>query len=126
MKTSDLWIQPEVGQYWFDTHGQAVHKITEVLENGVVIFDEGKMQAVPPLRSSFVHMWYTGLLPLKWFKWFDDSKAAPKPGQVWVSNETQELFIVHPDQSDVPDRTVRILSDSSRTEGPANPLHENP
>lgn len=120
MKPSDLWVKPEVGQYWFDTHAQTVHKISEVRDNGVVVFDDS-MQAVPPLRSSFVHLWYTGLVPLKWFHWLNDSES-PKPGEVWVSTETQELFIVHPDQSKVADRTVRILSDSSRVSGPALPL----
>jgi hypothetical protein len=116
MKPSDLWITPEVGQYWFDTHALTVCKVTEVTDHSVMF--DGKTSVVPPLRNSFVHLWYTGLVRITSFL---DSES-PQPGEVWVSNETQDLVIIHPDQSGVPSKTVRILSDSSHTDGFMNNL----
>ena len=45
MKPSDLWITPEVGQYWFDTHALTVCKVTEVTDHSVMF--DGKTSVVP-------------------------------------------------------------------------------
>jgi hypothetical protein len=62
-------------------------------------------------------MWYMTLLDSWTFP------STPKPGQIWLAHGKQNLFVIHPDQTDTQDKVlrgdkkIRVLSDNSQLGG---------
>lgn len=125
MRTSDLQFKAEVGQYWFNTYTLTVHKVAAVTDT--LVSFEGGDSYVPPLGSAFVYLWYSKLLSLNCFP-LNNPSEKPQPGQIWINHISQDLVIIHPNQTKLPKgaEKIRVLSDSSRIEGQSHPLKKRP
>lgn len=112
MKPSSIDIIPEVGQYWLIPGSKTPSKIIRI-DYEIVFFDDDS-RSVLPLGKGFTYLWYTCELHMAYF----GSNASPKPGQIWVDNHSQDIFFIHPDQSNCGGDMFRVLSDSSNVGGP--------
>lgn len=114
MKPDSINPKIEVGQYWFAAENGVPVRVTQVTEDKVT-FDNG-WQFVLPLGSCYTFLWHTIELYLAYF----EGDITPKPGQIWVSNLSQDVFFIHPDQTGVGENFYRVLSDSSNILGKAS------
>jgi hypothetical protein len=114
MKPRDFNTTVKVDQYWLIPGNDRPSRVTDIIDN-LAYFDDGNFSALP-LGAGFIHLWYICELYITYF-----SEATPKPGQIWVSNSSQDVFFIHPNQEGAGDNMFRILSDSSNiSSGPVS------
>jgi hypothetical protein len=106
MKPRDFNITVEVGQYWVIPGNDHPSRVVSI-ESNLAHFDDGNFSALP-LGAGFIYLWYICELYITTF-----SEAIPKPGQIWVSNKSQDIIFIHPNQDGTVDNMFRVLSDSS-------------
>ena len=112
MKTDDLNLRVEVGQYWVDRWTLEVRKVSKVEENQIS-FEDGSTY-VPPMGNSLSLLWHTAVI----YKAAFQGSVTPVPGQLWVASQSQDVFFIHPDQGGLKvTGGVQVLSNSSRLDG---------
>jgi hypothetical protein len=110
MKPSDISI-PQVGQYWLlPGNNNKPSLIIEITDNQVLFDDDWRF--VLPLGKDLIHLWHIRELYITNF-----GDVTPKPGQIWVSDLSQEVFFIHPNQADCGEYMTRVISNSSNISG---------
>jgi hypothetical protein len=122
MKTTDLWLKPISGQFWLDSHNVILYKVKSIKDDVIVFItqylDDKTQEASYRLPTAgHILLWYETKLDVMNFS------PDPKPGQIWVSNESSEVFIIHPDQSELSINTVRVLSNNNQLLSPYTLVH---
>jgi hypothetical protein len=114
MKPKDIEVLPKVGQYWLVPGSKVPSKVISI-ENNLVRFTDDYTSTLDSM-GGFIYLWYTCEFYITHFSEATPENP-PRPGQIWVNDNSQDILFIHPDQTGCENSMFRILSDSSNVHG---------